>query len=345
MNFKETGFRPFYHNFCAVTLNQALRGRISGIEGFESAEYALTYGYMDEEKGLMLEVLAAAVMEDGGFGFADEKPNVRRSISIDEVAAQEFLFFPNEDGSLYDRYGEKIKLLSQYEAGEDIEKTREMDFLDDSRDMKFIDNVSVTLKKAGLVDEVRTVRIVGVGANYFLGRLVEEPNQDFGYHLGDTFSFALNEVSKGKVICVANLNSSGKITPQELEDGSMLKEAVSAFNKKPTEQKLFLVMSILRDSNVWVPCNAVEQSSDQVALTPDILVHNNENFIPVFSSPNEMGKYGEDYSQIQKPVTEVIKIAQFCRKKLAGLVLNPFSEPFIINSEFFGILAGMKSNL
>lgn len=345
MNYKETGFRPFYHNFCAVTLNQALRSQISGIEGFESAEYALTYGYMDEEKGLMLEVLAAAVMEDGGFGFADENPNVRRSISIDEVADQEFLFFPNEDGSLYDRYGEKIKLLGQYETDEDIEKTREMDFLDDSRDMKFIDNVRVTLKKEGFADEVRTVKIIGVGANYFLGKLLEEPDQNLGYHLGDTFTFALKEISKGKVICVANLNSSGNITAKDLEDGSMLKEAVSAFNKKRTEQGLFSVMNILRDSNVWVPCNVVEQGSDQVVLIPDILVHNNENFIPVFSSRNEIGAYGEKFTPVHKHILEVIDIAKYCDKKLTGIVLNPFTGPFIINAEFFEILAGMKSNL
>lgn len=347
MTFKETGFRPFYHNYCAVTLNRALSEQISGIEGHESAEYALTYGYMDPENGLRLLVLAAAIKDENNFGFADDTTNKLRFVGIEEVADQEFFYFHNENGGLDDRYINKIKLLEPFEVDEDLEKSREMDFLDDSRDSVFIDNVTVYLRKYKLIEEPCMAQIVGLGSKYFIAKLIDEPKQDFGHHAGDTFTFTLNEVGEGKVRCVANLDTPQEFTAEDLADGEMLKEAVSLFNKNRTEQGLFSIMNILRDSNVWVPCRAmaVEGQPDQMAYFPDILVHDNENFLPIFTSPKELEQYGGSVEPIQKSVVETIQVARLCDKKLAGIVLNPFTEPFIINAEFWEILENMKSNL
>lgn len=347
MTFKDTGFRAFYHQFCAVDLNRELTEKISGIDGYESAEYALVYGYMDAENGLMVEVLAAAVKDGAQFGFADDTTTLRRSISIKDIEDQEIFIFENKDGSFYDHYNSKIQLLAEYEANEDVEKTREMGFLDDSRDAVFIDNVAVTLRKFGLDEEIVTARIVGLGSRYFIAKLIDEPVQDFGHHKEDTFTFTLNEIAPGKVKCVANLDTPNEFSAEDLADGKMLKEAVMLFNKKRTESSLFSVMSILRDSNVWVPCHAKEFEGDneKVELIPDVLTNGDKNFMPVFSHPDEMGKYGDSFTPVAKPVLEVIGITKFSTKKLEGLVLNPFSEPFVISTEFFELIEGMNSSL
>ena len=78
------------------------------------------------------------------------------------------------------------------------------------------------------------------------------------------------------------------------------------------------MLSILRDSTVWVPCNAIMSGADEekllkmledaegdpdaltgntftnddyIRLVPDILQRGDEFFFPVFSSEEEMGKF------------------------------------------------------
>ena len=59
------------------------------------------------------------------------------------------------------------------------------------------------------------------------------------------------------------MNPSQTITAEDLEDGSLLEAAVSAFNKERTQDHLFDVLEILRDSYVWIPCTAVMSEEDQ----------------------------------------------------------------------------------
>ena len=59
MNFKETGFRPFYHHVCALELNDKLSRKLKNCPEIEKASHAVVYGYIDPDKGMMLEVLGA----------------------------------------------------------------------------------------------------------------------------------------------------------------------------------------------------------------------------------------------------------------------------------------------
>lgn len=347
MTFKEAGFRSFYHNFSLVSLNQVLRERISGIDGHEVAQYALTYGYVDPEEGLKLLILAAAVNDENGFGFADDNTDKLRTVGIEEVAEQECLFMNTKDPGMENHYYNKIRLIAEFEVDADVEKTRAMEFLDDSRDPVLIDNVKVVFRKEGLQEETCIARIVGLGKNYFIARLIEGSRQNFGYRKGDMFTFILEEVSKGKVICIANFREKAAYTASDLEDGRMLKDAVVAFNKNKTEMNLLNVMEILRDSKVWVPCRVVDDAdvNEMTKLVPDIISHESLLYMPVFSNPAEMGDYGKELSLISEKITDVVDVYNKCDKKLTGIVLNPFSQPFVLESQFLELLVAMKSNL
>ena len=80
-------------------------------------------------------------------------------------------------------------------------------------------------------------------------------------------------------------------------------------------------------------------------MVPDILQNGDNFFFPVFTSDEEMGEYGEHFSKIQQHFLEAINFARNNEKNVCGIVLNAFSEPFVIPIELFDIIAEMDSSI
>ncbi|MCT7800976.1 MAG: SseB family protein, partial [Lactobacillus iners] len=154
----------------------------------------------------------------------------------------------------------------------------------------------------------------------------------------------------------SNMNQSSRITAEDLEDGRVLEAAIHTFNEERTTEHLMDIMAILRDSYVWVPCNAVMSDADQARLTakdlkigeeitthdqirmvPDILQSGDEFFFPVFSNIEAMGEYGNGFSKVQKHFLETLVLAKNNEKDLAGIVINAFSEPYILDKELWNL--------
>ena len=164
------------------------------------------------------------------------------------------------------------------------------------------------------------------------------------------------------------------ITPELLDDGSFLKRATEICNRNWTQLNLIKLARILRDSWVWVPCNAIlsdedmedmdkkvseaDQSGDleslvgetlqfknNVRLVPDILKNGDDYFFPVFTSEEEMGEYGEQFSKVCKHFLETANLARNNEKNVKGIVINAFTEPFIVPVEMFDTIADMPSSL
>ena len=164
------------------------------------------------------------------------------------------------------------------------------------------------------------------------------------------------------------------ITPELLEGGSFLKRAAEICNRNPTQLNMIRLMKILRDSWVWIPCNAIMSDADAAAMeklvrdaqenggpdslagltlsnqdnirmVPDILKNGDKFFFPVFTSAEEMGDYGERFSKIEKHFLEAVNLARNNEKDVAGIVINAFSEPFIVPGELFDMIFEMPSSL
>lgn len=58
-----------------------------------------------------------------------------------------------------------------------------------------------------------------------------------------------------------------------------------------------------------------------------------------------MGECGNGFSKIEKHFMEVANLARDNEKNVAGIVINAFSEPFVIPREMFDIIARMKSSV
>ena len=103
---------------------------------------------------------------------------------------------------------------------------------------------------------------------------------------------------------------------------------------------------MLDNCYVWIPCNAsyaeAPAADDTIQLTADILTNGDVYFFPVFSSPVEMGEdYAKDFSLIEKPFREAIRMAETSEAKLNGIIFNAFSDKIIINTELFQYLKEM----
>lgn len=371
MKLTETGFRGLYQNFCAFPLNKKFKECMKEYPNIEKANCMLVYGYIDTEAGLTLEVLAAGDKKGDSYRFYDTTTDSRFHIRAGAIEDMEFAYFEDVD-DFKARYADKLDMLKTYDADEEVEKSREMRFLDESRHPYYPDDVAVFLTREGLQPERCWARIIGLGDHFIMAKLLNEPNQNFGYHNGEKIAFFVQETEDKHVICYSDMTPSRKLTAEDLADGTMLKAAVSAFNAERTNPHFIDLLEFLRDSWVWVPCTAVMSDTDMgnlqkmleeagddpsalagktianaedIRMIPDILQNGDNFFFPVFSSAEEMGEYGQGFSKMEKHFLEAIALAINNERNVAGIVLNAFSEPFVLDREIFDIVQNMKSRI
>ena len=164
------------------------------------------------------------------------------------------------------------------------------------------------------------------------------------------------------------------LTAELLEDGSYLKRVIGICNRSRTQLNLFKLLRILRDSDIWIPCNVVMSERDEAAwsktvldaadkegldsltghiltsqdpirMIPDVLQSGDQYYFPVFTSEEEMGEYGEHFSKVGRSFMEAMVLAKNNQNHVAGIVINAFTEPFVVGTELFEIIEKMESSL
>ena len=234
------------------------------------------------------------------------------------------------------------------------------------------DWLRVLLIKESNEAEVMPVSFIADKGEYCIGILEMEPQQDFGCHKGDEIEFFPYEAEKGHTVLICDMNFGKRFSEAELEDGSVLKAAISTFNRERNEKNFFTVLQLLHDSNVWIPCTAVMGEADQkrleelveslngnfeqlagmdfvtldeTRLIPDILRSGDALFFPVFSAEEEMGEYGDGFSKVGKSFLEALTLAKNNDNELSGIVVNAFTVPFVVDRELWDVVENMKSRL
>ena len=144
-----------------------------------------------------------------------------------------------------------------------------------------------------------------------------------------------------------------------------MEAALAKYYDVENEINLMNVIRLLRDSFVWVPCTAVLSEEDQkqfeemldacdgdfdkivgeevvskdnIRLVPDILKNDDGYFFPIFSSVEAMGEYGNGFSKVQKHISEIVPMARNNDRELAGIVLNAFTQPFVVPADMWVVL-------
>ena len=147
-----------------------------------------------------------------------------------------------------------------------------------------------------------------------------------------------------------------------------VEQAIRTFNEERNEEHLLNLLFTLKDSFVWIPCNMVMSEADQARLqamleekdpegligteftahdearlVPDLLTNGEKLFFPVFSREEAMGEYGEHFSKIERSFPEAITLAMNNDKKPEGMVVNAFSESFVLTEELCKVILNMVS--
>ena len=214
MIYKGTNFREFYHHFIVFMLNDFLRPAVEDFPNADKANCILTYGYIDHEVGLTMEILATGNKTKDDFSFYEGNDSIRTIIRIESVENNECFQLKDEESKFRATYNTKIAMLKGYDVSDEIEATRDMEFLDSCRHPHYVDDVLVYLIKKDCAREGCWVRISGIQNHSLVGILLNEPAQKLGVHRGELISFRPCKQSssfhpyKGddeRIVCVSDL--------------------------------------------------------------------------------------------------------------------------------------------
>ena len=151
------------------------------------------------------------------------------------------------------------------------------------------------------------------------------------------------------------------IKREYLASGKVLKVLIDRFHDNQTQHNAFAVMHCLRDSYVFIPCTVQMSERDQakflnakvgeeisteddVRYVPDTLNNGVDNFLPVFSSNEEMGEYGDDFSKVEHHFLDVLSLAKR-NENVKGIVVNAFTQHFIVEKDLFEFIANLPTNV
>ena len=150
-----------------------------------------------------MEVIAAAVKSEGGFSFKATNPSLSSKIRISNIEDDEVFYFNEED--LKEHYAYKLDLLENYNVSKEIERSRNLEVLDRFRSQEFPDDVFVYMIKDENNIEKCCVRIEGLSDPKIFGILLNEPEQDFSCHKGDSVEFIIHQTKEGELIPILNI--------------------------------------------------------------------------------------------------------------------------------------------
>lgn len=357
MTYKDIGFRGVYHQFIAIDIDKTIGKICKSYPNFDKANCVLVYGYIDHTAGTTLELLDCGHRDKDSFVFYDSPTDKRDIIRIGAVDESELYVIDDTNDKLYHRYAQRLEVLQVFSIDESLERTRSMGFLDSSRHPHFPDDIQLYLQTDSGEFEVCWVRIEGADEKTLYGKLLNEPFKPSKCHEGDIIEFSLFKTEDGKLVCVSN-GTKRQLDPANENE---LKTAIMRFNNDKTNENLISIMELLRDILIWIPCNAVIsdtdieklksakagmtfQSTDDIRMIPDILQNGDEYFFSVFTSAAEMGEYGDNFSKIEKWFLEAIPLAFNNEKKVSGIVINAFTEPFVVPNDLLKIIQEQGSH-
>lgn len=340
MNYAQLGFRAFYNHFVIVPIGDAIIESLKDFPESKEAFGVLVYGYYDRESGLSLEMLGFVFTENEKSWVETPSENIRVTFRIDSVENEECIFLGDEDGGLANQFKEHLAILKEtFEVSNEIEIMRQMSFLDQCRHQYFIDDILVRFVKESMTSEGCWVRVTGLKDMYFMGILLNEPDQDFGVHKGDEVKFVAQETKDKQVVCnIVFYDENLTLDIEDLEDGQILEEAIEAFISYRSKDYLLYLLEILRDSKVWVLCKNDENRN------LEILENEEGRFLPVFSNRKFLDCYGEEFTNEYISLLEVINIARNYEQKLDGIMVNPFEKVFfILSKELWSLVESLQS--
>jgi len=165
----------------------------------------LAYGYIDNQCGFSFRIICSAHIRNNKLEYGAYDSQRLYIIRRGYVNCCSFAFIEEYDVEISDLEESALKHIRDidmlYKCREETEQMRKFMFLDPFRSKEYPDDLQVILFKEGLQLEAVWVKCYTYTDNELFGLLLNEPEQDFGFHEGSIIGFAPMETDNG-TICV-----------------------------------------------------------------------------------------------------------------------------------------------
>ena len=203
-NIKNEGFRTFYHRFiyieCRNNLEKLMKDFLT-----EDDTGAIAYGYIDEHAGLSFQIAKLASLKDNRLTIRDSVKKAMMIMRFGSVENEKYLDLSKTDVDI-SQFAEFEKMIrDNYDTSNpDKERIRSFEFLDTCRHPEYPDDLQVVLLKKGLEPEAVWVNGNHLTENEIYGKLLNEPDADFGVHMGDSIRIIPYKQKDGRIICFSS---------------------------------------------------------------------------------------------------------------------------------------------
>lgn len=198
----ETDFRNLLNKIVYVELGPDIKKDLGEkIDILNEDDGLLLYGYIDEAAGLSFHVLCSANIRNNTLKYGRLQNDTRVIIRKEQLNDSKYLSmnFCELDYSVFKKITEQIDKGYQC-TNKSTEEMRDFKFLDSMRHIDFPDDIQVLLIKDNLKIEQVWVKCWEYTEDELFGKLLNEPEQDFGIHKGYIIGFAPVK-HKDKIFC------------------------------------------------------------------------------------------------------------------------------------------------
>ena len=165
-----------------------------------NSDSIITYCYIDEQCGITFEYLCPFNIDKKAL-FVQKDKDYSHKIRFGAVLDYEILII--DSGKTGDIEIDKwIDIINEYyDKNEFIRELRNYNILDPLRVRDFPDDIFISLYKNGLGGEGMYAKLWKKEGDKIFGKLLNEPNQNFGVHLNDIVELSFSKDNDGKLIC------------------------------------------------------------------------------------------------------------------------------------------------
>ena len=204
-NISEMTFREFDCKFLYIRCPMLLK--LMNIES-GSDDGVIAFGYLDYQAGISFDIIATAHIFDNNLSISCVDKSTRRKIRhgfFDRMHMVKVLDLIDTNISLDDFYCEVAAHEIYYRnLDHDIEALRSNTDLDTSRHPSFPDDIQIQLVKDGRIVEAPWARCSKLDRDtgFMYAKLINEPHNKFGFHMGDDIPFKVIEADDGTLLCI-----------------------------------------------------------------------------------------------------------------------------------------------
>ena len=199
----DSSFRNFYHRFVYIECRDILEKLMKDFL-IDDDTGAIAYGYIDEQAGLSFQIAKLASLKDNHLSIRDSIENAMLIMRFGSLKDAKYLDLTQTDLDV-NQFEDFEKLIrdSYDTSNSDKEQLRSMTFLDACRHPEYPDDLAVLLLHGDLQPEQVWVRGDYLSEHEIRGDLLNEPNADFGVHIGDAIQIVPYKKDDGSIICIS----------------------------------------------------------------------------------------------------------------------------------------------